>query len=54
MDSIEIINIIITQLDQLSVQGVRNCNIVVECIKQLGAVRQNLSEVKKDVQDKAE
>lgn len=54
MDNLQAINTVITLLDQLSVQGVRNCNIVVECIKLLGAVKQNLSEVKKDVQDKAE
>lgn len=54
MDNLQTINTVITLLDQLNVQGVRNCNIVVECIKQLGAVSQNLSKEKKDVQDKAE
>lgn len=54
MNNLQTIDTVITLLDQLSVQGVRNCNIVVECIKQLGAVRQNLSEGKKDVQNKAE
>jgi hypothetical protein len=52
MDSIEIINIIITQLDQLSVQGARNMSIVLGCLQQLGKLKQQLEE-KKDVQNTA-
>lgn len=53
-DNIMIINTIITQLDALTVQGARNMTIVLGCIQQLAALKDNLNEVKADVQDKAE
>lgn len=53
MDNMQLVNNVITLIDQLVIQGARNASIVTECIKQLGQLRQNLSEVKEDVQNQA-
>lgn len=52
--NIQIINTIITQLDQLTVQGARNMTIILQSIQALAALKENLSEVQNNVQDKAE
>ena len=52
MDTINAINYVITQLDQLSVQGARNMGIVLQCINQLAQVKHDLEGG--NVQNKAE
>lgn len=52
--NIEIVNAVITALDQLQVQGARNMSMVLQSIQQLAQLRQNLSEGDKDVQNKAD
>lgn len=54
MDNLQIVNTVIAALDQLTVQGARNMTIVIQCIQQLGKLRENLTEVKQDEQNKAE
>lgn len=53
MDNLQIVNTVIAVLDQISVQGARNMSLVLQCIQQLGTLRDNLTEAK-DVQNKAE
>lgn len=52
--AIQTVNAVITALDQLQVQGARNMSLVLQCIQQLGQLRQTLSEGADNVQNKAE
>ena len=59
-DNIRVINAIITNLDQLTVQGAHNMKIVLESIQMLVLLKRNLTEPEKkegeqpDVQDQTE
>ena len=50
----DLIDVVINNLNQLTVQGVQNMRIILESIQALGKVRQGVEAAKADVQNKAE
>lgn len=52
METLQIVNELIMKLDQLSVQGAKNMGLVLQCIQQLGVLREKLTEqeqIKRDM-----
>ena len=55
MDKIQLINMIIQSLDQLTVQGTKNMALVLECIKALDALKGEITkEAQHEQHDQAE
>lgn len=55
MDKIQIINALIQSLDQLTVQGAKNMALVLECIKALDALKNEIvKEAQHEQHDQAE
>lgn len=54
-ENLNIVNTVITMLDQITIQGARNMSLILDCIRSLDTVRKNLEkETENNVQNQAE